>query len=109
MKDGATTEVIESHPIANAKVPRSRATSARRQAGTERTGPKRRKGLRTFTRSDTRPRTTAAIPAAREKSAKRRPSANESFVRRNEPSGGATESNPSTPPCPAKARGGREP
>src|SRR2546428_13586570 len=97
MKDGATTEVIESHPIANAKVPRSRATSARRQAGTERTGPRRRKGLRTFTRSDTRPRTTAAIPAAREKSADGGPSGNGALGGRNEPNGAAERENPAGP------------
>src|SRR2546425_49004 len=92
-----------------AKEPRSRDANARRHAGTERAGPRRRKGLRAFTRSDTRPSTTAAMPAASEKSANRSPRANESRVRRNEPSGVATESNPSTPPCPANARAVREP
>src|SRR5438445_10002426 len=47
--------------------------------------------------------------AASEKSANRRPRANESRVRRNEPRGVATESNPSTPPCPANARAVRDP
>src|SRR5256884_6504539 len=109
MNDGATTEVIESQPMAKAKDPRSRDANARRHAGTERAGPRRRKELRAFTRSDTRPSTTAAMPAASEKSANRSPKANESLVRRNEPSGVATESNPSTPPCPANARAVREP
>src|SRR2546430_2282628 len=59
MNDGATTEVIESQPMAKAKDPRSRDANARRHAGTERAGPRRRKGLRAFTRSDTRPRTGA--------------------------------------------------
>src|SRR5207247_8669171 len=103
MNDGATTEVIESQPMAKAKDPRSRGANGRRHAGTERAGPRRRKGLRAFTRSDTRPSTTAAMPAASEKSANRSPRANESRVRRNEPSGVATESNPSTPPRPAHA------
>src|SRR2546422_5450670 len=109
MNDGATTDVIESQPMAKAKDPRSRDANARRHAGTERAGPRRRKGLRAFTRSDTRPSTTAAMPAASEKSENRSPRANESRVRRNEPSGVATESNPSTPPCPANARAVREP
>src|SRR2546426_11635908 len=109
MKDGATTEVIESQPIAKAKDRRSRDAKARRHAGTERVGPRRKNGLRTFTRSDTRPSTTAEMPAASEKSANRRPRANESLVRRNDPNGVATESNPSTPPCPANARAVREP
>src|SRR5256712_12921338 len=109
MNDGATTEVIESQPIAKAKDPRSREVNARRHAGRERAGPRRRKGLRTFTRSDTRPSTTAAMPAASEKSANRSPRANESLVRRNEPSGVATESSPSTPPWPAKATADLEP
>src|SRR2546428_1482415 len=109
MNEGATTEVIESQPIAKAKDPRSRDANARRHAGTERAGPRRMNGLRTFTRSDTRPSTTAAMPAASEKSANRRPRANESRVRRNEPRGVATESNPSTPPCPANARAVRDP
>src|SRR5213594_3145973 len=109
MNEGATTEVIESQPIAKAKDPRSRDANARRHSGTERAGPRRMNGLRTFTRSDTRPSTTAAMPAASEKSANRRPRANESLVRRNDPRGVATESNPSTPPCPANARAVREP
>src|SRR2546425_10528215 len=109
MNDGATTEVIESQPIANANDSRFREKNASRQAGIDRAGPRSRNGLRTFTRSDTRPSTTAAMPAASENRANRRPKANESLVRRNEPSGVATESNPSTPPCPANARAVREP
>src|SRR3989442_9605683 len=109
MNDGATTEVIESQPMAKANDPRSRDVNARRHAGTERAGPRTRNGLRGFNRSDNWPSTTAAMPAASEKSANRRPSANESRVRRNEPSGVATESNPSTPPCPANARAVRDP
>src|SRR5213594_218042 len=109
MNDGATTEVIESQPMANANDPRSREANAIRQAGTESAGPNRRNGLRTFTRSDTRPSNTAAMPAASEKRAKRRPKANESVVRRNEPRGVATESSPSTPPWPANEIAVREP
>src|SRR5438128_382908 len=109
MNDGATTEVIESQPIANANDSRFREKNASRQAGIDRAGPRSRNGLRTFTRSETRPSTTAAMPAASENRANRRPKANESLVRRNEPSGVATESNPSTPPCPANARAVREP
>src|SRR2546430_6267212 len=85
MNDGATAEVIESQPIANAKAPRSLTRYARRQAGTERRGPSRRNGVRTRTRSDTRPRMTAAIPAASEKRANNNPSSKEALVNRNEP------------------------
>src|SRR6267378_6864927 len=98
MKDGATAEVIESQPIAKAKTPRSRIQYTSKQAGTERSGPSRRNGVRTRTRSDTRPRTTAAIPAAREKRANNNPSSKEALVNRNEPSGVAAEMRPSTPP-----------
>src|SRR2546425_750341 len=109
MNDGATTEVIESQPIANANDSRFREKNASRQAGIDRAGPRSRNGLRTFTRSHTQTRATGAMPAASENRANRRPKANESLVRRNEPSGVATESNPSTPPCPANARAVREP
>src|SRR5712691_5416382 len=98
MNEGATAEVIDSQPIANAKAPRSRTRYARRQAGTERIGPSNRNGVRTRTRSDTRPRTTAAIPAAREKRANNNPSSKEALVKRKEPSGVAAEIRPSTPP-----------
>src|SRR5438309_10828344 len=67
MKEGATAEVIENHPMAKANVARSLTKYARRQAGTDRSGPSRRNGVRTRTRSDIQPRTTVAIPAAREK------------------------------------------
>src|SRR2546428_11739620 len=108
MNDGATTEVIEGQPIANANDSRFREKSASRQAGIDRAGPRSRNGVRTFTRSDTRPSTTAAMPAASENRANRRLKANESLVRRHEPSGIATESNPSTPPCAANAKTMRE-
>src|SRR5436309_15473424 len=98
MNDGATAEVIESQPIANAKAPRSLTKYASRQAGTERRGPSRRNRLRTRTRSDTRPRMTAAIPAASEKRANNNPSSKEAPVNRNEPRGVAAEMRPSTPP-----------
>src|SRR3972149_3035023 len=98
MKVGATADVIESQPIARANVERSRIEKASRQAGTERIGPMRRKGVRERTRSETRPRTTAAMPAAREKSAKRNPSATELVVKANEPRGVAAERRPATPP-----------
>src|SRR2546428_12426 len=63
MNDGATTEVIESQPIANANDSRFREKNASRQAGIDRAGPRSRNGLRTFTRSETRPSTTAATTA----------------------------------------------
>src|SRR5947208_17148170 len=97
MNDGATAEVIESQPIANAKAPRSLTKYARRQAGTERRGPRRRNGVRTRTRSDTRPRMTAAIAAARQERANNNPSSKESRVDSNEPRGVAAEARPATP------------
>src|SRR3989442_14669465 len=112
MNEGATTEVIESHPTANANVPRSSDVSdrdARMHAGRESAGPRRRKGLRTLTRSETQPSTTAAMPAARENNANKRPKTNESLASRNEPSGVLTESNPSTPSSLANSGAVREP
>src|SRR5438552_18975814 len=109
MNDGATAEVIESQPIAKAKAPRSLTKYARRQAGTERRGPSRRNGVRTRTRSDTRPRMIAAIPAARENSANNNPSSKEALVNRNEPRGVAAEIRPSTPPWPENASAVRRP
>src|SRR5256886_10777773 len=104
MNEGATAEVIESHPTANAKARRSRTANARMQAGTERIGPNSRKGARVRTRSEARPRRSAATPAAREKRANRSPSASEFVVKRNEPRGVAADNRPSTPPCPENAR-----
>src|SRR2546422_10460743 len=109
MNDGATAEVIESQPIANAKAPRSLTRYARRQAGTERRGGGGRKGGRSRTRSDTRPRMTAAIPAASEKRANNNPSSKEALVNRNEPRGVAAEMRPSTPPWPENASAVRRP
>src|SRR5438132_13898135 len=109
MNDGATAEVIESKPIARAKAHGSHHNDARRQAGTERRGPSRRNGVRTRTRSDTRPRMTAAIPAAREKRANNNPSSKEALVNRNEPRGVAAEMRPSTPPWPENASAVRRP
>src|SRR5256886_12304689 len=56
MNEGATAEVIESHPTANAKARRSRTANARMQAGTERIGPNSRKGAPGRNRSQARPR-----------------------------------------------------
>src|SRR5947207_9929961 len=109
MNDGATAEVIESQPIANAKAPRCLTKYASRQAGTERRGPSRGNGVRTRTRSDTRPRMTAAIPAASEKRANNNPSSKEALVNRNEPRGVAAEMRPSTPPWPVNASAVRRP
>src|SRR5438876_10138021 len=109
MNDGATAEVIESQPIANAKAPRSLTKYASRQAGTERRGPSRRNGVRTRTRSDTRPRMTAAIPAASEKRANNNPSSKDALVNRNEPRGVAAEMRPSTPHWPVNASAVRRP
>src|SRR3989304_1149066 len=103
MKEGAIAEVIESQPIATAKPLRARAVEARRHARTDRIGPRRRNGLLRLVRSEMRPRMTAATPAASEKRKNRRPSSNEFVVKRNEPSGVATDKRPSTPPWPAKA------
>src|SRR5436189_6217465 len=97
MKAGADADVSDSQPIANAKATRSLTKYASRQAGTERRGPSRRNGVRTRTRSDTRPRMTAAIPAASEKRANNNPSSKEALVNRNEPRGVAAEMRPSTP------------
>src|SRR6267143_6019681 len=109
MNEGAIAEVIENHPIANANVPRSRTRKAKRQAGTERTGQRRRNGVRARTRSETRTRMIAAMPAAREKRAKSKPSSRDALVKRNEPRGVAAETRPSTPPWPANARDVRRP
>src|SRR5438552_16035702 len=103
MNDGATAEVIESQPIANAKAPRSLTKTASTQAGTESRGPSRRNGVRTRTRSDSRLRMTAAIPAASEKRAYSNPSSKEAPVNRNEATGGAAELRPSTAPWPLQA------
>src|SRR2546430_11311698 len=104
MKEGATAEVIENHPMAKANVARSLTKYARRQAGTDRSGPSRRNGVRTRTRSDIQPRTTVAIPAAREKRAKSKPRAREALVKRKAPRGVAADVRPSTPPWPENAR-----
>src|SRR5436309_15256987 len=109
MNDGATAEVIESQPIANAKAPRSLTRYASRQAGTERRGPSRTNGVRTRTRSDTRPRMTAAIPAASEKRANNNPRSKEALEHRDEQRGEAAEMRPSTPPWPGSARPVRRP
>src|SRR3989442_4712681 len=106
MNEGATAEVIESHPTANAKARRSRTANARMQAGTERIGPNSRKGARGRTRSEARPRRSAATPAAREKRADRSPSASEFVVKRDGPRGVAAGHKPSTPPRPVKSRVG---
>src|SRR5207244_4389103 len=98
MKEGATAEVIENHPMAKANVARSLTKYTRRQAGTDRSGPSRRNGVRTRTRSDIQPRTTVAIPAAREKRAKSNPRAREALVKRKAPRGVAADVRPSTPP-----------
>src|SRR2546430_5663428 len=107
MNDGATAEVIESQPIANAKAPRSLTKYARRQAGTDRLGPSRRNGERTRTRSHTRPRMTAAIPAAIEKRANNNPSPKQALVNRNDPTVVAAEISPSTPPRAVNANADR--
>src|SRR5437870_13637940 len=46
MNDGAPTEVIESAPMADADERRDRRADGSGQAGTESTGPERRKGVR---------------------------------------------------------------
>src|SRR5207249_11615869 len=104
MKEGATAEVIENHPMAKANVARSLTKYTRRQAGTESSGPRRRNGVRTRTRSDVQPRTTVAIPAAREKRAKSNPGAREALGKRNAARGGAAEGGPARPAWPGDAR-----
>src|SRR2546430_1672922 len=108
MNEGAIAAVRESQPIAKAKVPRSRMVNARRHAGTERIGPRSKKGPRVFVRSEMRPKRTAVTPAAKENREKRRPNSKESVVNRNEPRGVAIVRSPSTPPCPANANTVRE-
>src|SRR5439155_22894401 len=105
MNDGATAEVIESQPIANAKAPRSLTKYTRRQAGTERSGPSRRNGVRTRTRPDLQPRPTVAIPAAREKRAKSNPRAKVAREQRKAARCVAAAVRPSTPPWPENASG----
>src|SRR2546423_4436166 len=108
MNEGAIAAVRESQPIAKAKVPKSRTANARRHAGTERIGPRSKKGPRVFVRSEMRPKRTAVSPAAKENREKRRPNSKESVVNRNEPRGVAIVRSPSTPPCPANANTVRE-
>src|SRR2546430_559141 len=108
MNEGAIAAVRESQPIAKAKVPRSRTANARRHAGTDRIGPRSRKGPRVFVRSEMRPKSTAVTPAAKENRENRRPNSKESVVNRNEPRGVAIVRSPSTPPCPANAKTVRE-
>src|SRR6058998_1922965 len=91
MKEGATAEVIENHQMAKANVARSLTKYTRRQAGTDRSGPSRRNGVRTRTRSDTQPRTREAL------------------VKRKAPRGVAADVRPSTPPWPENARAALRP
>src|SRR3989475_12704620 len=103
MNEGATAEVIESHPTANAKARRSRTANARMQAGTERIGANSRKGARVRTRSEARPRRGAATPAAREKRANRSPRAGGIAVKRERPGRQAAGQQTAAPPRPGKA------
>src|SRR2546428_14080169 len=104
MNEGAIAAVRESQPIAKAKVPKSRTANPRRHAGTERIGPRSRKGRRGFVRSEMRPKRTAVTPAAKEHREKRRPNSKEAVVNPNEPRGVATGTRHATPPCPATAQ-----
>src|SRR2546426_266787 len=66
MYDGATTEDIESQPIAKAKDPRSRDANARRHAGAERAGARRRLAAKMSPPSEKRngkPTVTARYPS----------------------------------------------
>src|SRR5438046_10138583 len=109
MKEGATAEFTEQHPTGKANVARSLTKYTSRQAGTDRSGPSRRNGVRTRTRLDVQPRTTVAIPAAREKRAKSNPRAREALVKRKAPRGVAADVRPSTTPWPENARAVRRP
>src|SRR2546427_11132836 len=101
MNEGAIAAVRESQPIAKAKVPRSRTANARRHAGTERIGPRSKKGPRVFVRSEMRPKSTAVTPAAKENREQRSPNSKEAAVNRDEPMGVGIGRTPCTLPRPA--------
>jgi len=108
MNDGATTEVIESQPMAKAKDPRSRDANARRHAG--RKGPvQEEKGTPNLHAVRHTAEHDRGDAGRKREEREQEPEGERIRVRRNEPSGVATESKPSTPPCPANARAVREP